>query len=826
MTHVPSETSEVSQGPVETPWERIRRMPNVLRAYAADINKYGKPLDSGLYGVLRFTAQFIDEYLHEGDKAESDQAHPDLLLGAPASIGTHVPDGWQNLPKQYVGRWAYDYDEKHSVFFVHCNGHRILDTEDIEVADAICQVHNNSPIAPASRERDARDVGHPHLIGGEFQSDKYPTCPRGKVPLSTKDKTAQDLLWEYAQRRHAIDAEFSADLEIALKAHGFEPPQSPSLAEAIIRNLTAIILLAFLGCFTPCTARASVDFQRFPAWERIELPFGIFRDIAIFSVMQMRESDVGNAAVKCDGVRSCPDGGPLSIFRCTFPEIGWCGYCFAAFAIREDSRSVYVRFHTVARIQNAPWKIFRDFSRSHLGKVWGERSVNRDLGGWVFANVDYFDFERHPIPFDFRSGPHWRKPSPISLDSGSTRIANHFVGIPSQPASEGSGTHGSKAEQDVQNEACPFETIVTPFVLAGLCFVGGVGCAYPASRYSGWFGLAGCIIAPCSLVFAAIGGWNLGCHLDPPDRLSEDIRVHAVIVPPREFGNVKREILPADLVEGSHDAALEDAPEALNRVSMDGTDNIVFGLMPNGMMWVIFGQVPIRGMFVGGKQGTLVGDDFADEPLESFGSRILDHAGNHIAATLRSADHYELVGHLATAETAFLIPMTVFVLPANVGFVNFDHADQFAKLRVRQGDTDAVRHVERRFVRAETHGPVNLVRGNAFLAGQHDVDHAKPVAQTDVRVLENGSDQHREPIAVRAAFLTLPMEGARPQLIAVRRAATRAIDAFRKAVMREISLASVIVRESLFPLSYGHLVNAFAGAHVPFSRSGEEYDTQ
>jgi hypothetical protein len=60
-----------------------------------------------------------------------------------------------------------------------------------------------------------------HLIDGEFQSDKYPTCPRGKVPLSVKDPTAQDLLWEYAQRRRAADAEFSNDLETALVAAGF-----------------------------------------------------------------------------------------------------------------------------------------------------------------------------------------------------------------------------------------------------------------------------------------------------------------------------------------------------------------------------------------------------------------------------------------------------------------------------------------------------------------------------------------------------------------------------------------------------------------------------
>ena len=61
-----------------------------------------------------------------------------------------------------------------------------------------------------------------HLIDGEFQSDKYPSCPRGKVPLSVKDTTAQDLLWEYAQRRRVVDAEFSDDLEAALRAAGYK----------------------------------------------------------------------------------------------------------------------------------------------------------------------------------------------------------------------------------------------------------------------------------------------------------------------------------------------------------------------------------------------------------------------------------------------------------------------------------------------------------------------------------------------------------------------------------------------------------------------------
>lgn len=56
---------------------------------------------------------------------------------------------------------------------------------------------------------------------GEFQSDKYSTCPAGKVPLSVKDVTAQDLLWEYAQRRREVDAQFADDLEAALTTAGY-----------------------------------------------------------------------------------------------------------------------------------------------------------------------------------------------------------------------------------------------------------------------------------------------------------------------------------------------------------------------------------------------------------------------------------------------------------------------------------------------------------------------------------------------------------------------------------------------------------------------------
>jgi hypothetical protein len=75
-----------------------------------------------------------------------------------------------------------------------------------------------------------------HLIAGRFQSDKFPTCPVGKVPLSTRDPLAQDLLWEYAQRRRVIDAEFSADLETALRLDGYVPADERSDHRLIVET--------------------------------------------------------------------------------------------------------------------------------------------------------------------------------------------------------------------------------------------------------------------------------------------------------------------------------------------------------------------------------------------------------------------------------------------------------------------------------------------------------------------------------------------------------------------------------------------------------------
>lgn len=55
--------------------------------------------------------------------------------------------------------------------------------------------------------------GRDHLtVTGAFQSDKFPWCPPGFVPLKLNDPAARDLLAEYARRRGPIDSAFHRDL--------------------------------------------------------------------------------------------------------------------------------------------------------------------------------------------------------------------------------------------------------------------------------------------------------------------------------------------------------------------------------------------------------------------------------------------------------------------------------------------------------------------------------------------------------------------------------------------------------------------------------------
>ena len=81
-----------------------------------------------------------------------------------------------------------------------------------EAADALEQ---------AQVRREPLADGREHLtVTNEFQSDKYPWCPAGFVPLKVTDPMAKWALKEYAVQRQSVDEEFSRDLFEALEIAG------------------------------------------------------------------------------------------------------------------------------------------------------------------------------------------------------------------------------------------------------------------------------------------------------------------------------------------------------------------------------------------------------------------------------------------------------------------------------------------------------------------------------------------------------------------------------------------------------------------------------
>jgi hypothetical protein len=87
---------------------------------------------------------------------------------------------------------------------------------------------------------------------------------------------------------------------------------------------------------------------------------------------------------------------------------------------------------------------------------------------------------------------------------------------------------------------------------------------------------------------------------------------------------------------------------------------------------------------------------------------------------------------------------------ADESFIDLDNAAQLFGM-FDQRNADAVAHVPGRFVRAEAHVAHDLQRAHAFLAGEHQVDDAKPLAERLIRVLENRADDMGEAVTVRRA---------------------------------------------------------------------------
>src|SRR6185437_6992743 len=314
-------------------------------------------------------------------------------------------------------------------------------------------------------------------------------------------------------------------------------------------------------------------------------------------------------------------------------------------------------------------------------------------------------------------------------------------------------------------------------------------------------------IGAISAVF--VGGQGLYDLSAPRYCRSENIGIAAIVIPELKLRDVQRQIFAADLVVAAHNAAFEDRPEALNRIGVDSTDDVLPGTVVDNAMRVRLPDLLVSRVVVSAEQTDLFGNRLIDEIFQGDLADSADHFGDDVALALYRADNGRLASVIAApAQMAALVPVAVFVASTNVGFVNLDNAAEFF-FGFTKRSAYFVAHQPSGFVGPKTHEAHDLQWAHSFFAGHHQVDDAKPVAERLIRVFEDGPGDMGEAVGgLRSAVVALPVPRIALQLGHVR-ATAGAFDALGPTPPDKVGATGVLIGEHGLELLGRKLLDRF-----------------
>jgi hypothetical protein len=141
-------------------------------------------------------------------------------------------------------------------------------------------------------------------------------------------------------------------------------------------------------------------------------------------------------------------------------------------------------------------------------------------------------------------------------------------------------TDGSKSHS-YQDYRYPFSKLLSAILALFFFPVGAAFALYGVNesrKIGGWAAFLVFLELPFFAValwvfFEGVLGWDVRHVSHTLNRGPENIIVKPTIIPELELRNVKWHVFPANLVERADDAALENRPEAFNRLGMNGTDD-------------------------------------------------------------------------------------------------------------------------------------------------------------------------------------------------------------------------------------------------------------
>ena len=193
---------------------------------------------------------------------------------------------------------------------------------------------------------------------------------------------------------------------------------------------------------------------------------------------------------------------------------------------------------------------------------------------------------------------------------------------------------------------------------------------------------------------------------------------------------------------GSLEGAFQQAPEVLDAVGVDATDDVLVDVVDGGVE-VVQGEPAVGG----GGVSVNVGVEFniaANGSLKGVIVSVGDDASPDLTATLQKALHNRLT-HWAAATYSFrpLPLMHVLGLAAYEGFVNFYLARQLSEGSSLHRQSDTVEHEPCRLL-GDFQGPRKLTTADAILGVRNAPDGHEPLVQSEGAVLEDSPNLHAE----------------------------------------------------------------------------------
>lgn len=231
--------------------------------------------------------------------------------------------------------------------------------------------------------------------------------------------------------------------------------------------------------------------------------------------------------------------------------------------------------------------------------------------------------------------------------------------------------------------------------------------------------------------------------------IQEQVRILAAIKAEAHLFAVGLEMLGANLVPRSYDPALEQRESGFDSVCVDVALGVDVKFVANRFVASILAKMlccaAVGSPVIGIENLNIFAQVLADVLFESAALRILGVKEAKIAATLPDADYDLLVVVRPGVSSA------VAHLAANESFVHLDLAVQHRAIHFDHRGSDAVTEVPRGLV-ADAKRALDLTGRHSFLGLAEQQRRHKPLAQWQVRIVENRSGGYSELVVATGAI--------------------------------------------------------------------------